>query len=137
SAWARQPVTQCRSGTLGRRIRCPPVFMMTYNPAYYCQLLEKAGFRKAKDLFAYRIEPSAGPLERLQRLARRTRRRLTDLRVRPITRGSLAADLPNVREVYNAAWQGNWGFVPMTPEDMAFIARRLKPLLDRDFSSLA
>jgi len=148
AGWARErglnilrgpanPSLNAEAGLLVEGFDAPPVFMMTYNPAYYCQLLEKAGFRKAKDLFAYRIEPSAGPLERLQRLARRTRRRMTDLRVRPITRGSLEADLPNVREVYNAAWQGNWGFVPMTREDMAFIARRLKPLLDRDFSSLA
>lgn len=148
AGWARErgltvlrgpanPSLNAEAGLLVEGFDAPPVFMMAYNPPYYCRLLESAGFRKAKDLFAYRIEPSAGPLERLQRLADRTRRRTTDLRIRPITRRSLAADLPKVREVYNAAWQGNWGFVPMTREEIAFMARRLKPLLDRDFSSLA
>ena len=131
------PSLNAEAGLLVDGFDAPPVFMMTYNPAYYGPLLEEAGFRKAKDLFAYRIEPSPEPLERLERLAERTRRRTTDLRVRPITRRTLAADLPKVREVYNAAWQGNWGFVPMTREEIAFMARRLRPLLDRDLSCLA
>jgi GNAT superfamily N-acetyltransferase len=41
-----------------------------------------------------------------------------------------------VREVYNAAWDKNWGFVPMTPEEMDFMAARLKPLLVPDFALL-
>ena len=39
------------------------------------------------------------------------------------------ADLAKIREVYNEAWEKNWGFVPMTPEEMDFMAKRLKPLL--------
>ena len=34
-----------------------------------------------------------------------------------------------MKEVYNAAWQDNWGFVPMTDAEMDFMAARLKPLL--------
>ena len=41
-----------------------------------------------------------------------------------------------MREVYNAAWEKNWGFVPMTPEEMDFMAERLKPLLVPDFALL-
>ena len=34
-----------------------------------------------------------------------------------------------MKEVYNAAWEDNWGFVPMTDAEMDFMAARLKPLL--------
>ena len=34
-----------------------------------------------------------------------------------------------MKEVYNAAWEDNWGFVPMTDAEMDFLAARLKPLL--------
>jgi len=44
-------------------------------------------------------------------------------------RKTLLADLGKLKEVYNAAWQANWGFVPMTDPEINFMADRLKPLL--------
>jgi hypothetical protein len=41
----------------------------------------------------------------------------------------LKGDLTKIKEVYNAAWQDNWGFVPMTDAEVDFMAARLKPLL--------
>jgi hypothetical protein len=114
-----------------------PVFMMTYNPPFYPALLEGAGFRKAKDLLAYWFDTGPEPQARLDRLADRVRRNVTDLVVRKISKRTLRADLPKVREVYNSAWEKNWGFVPMTDEEMDFMAGRLKPLLDEDFVFLA
>jgi hypothetical protein len=34
-----------------------------------------------------------------------------------------------VKQVYNAAWEHNWGFTPMTDAEIDFMAARLKPLL--------
>ncbi len=106
-----------------------PVVMMTYNPRYYPTLVEAWGLRKAKDLLAYWFPLEEKPLARLSRVADRLRKRETDLCVRNVSKGSLARDLPKMREVYNEAWEKNWGFVPMTPEEMDFMAARLKPLL--------
>ncbi|HYU07280.1 MAG TPA: hypothetical protein VEM77_08905 [Thermoplasmata archaeon] len=111
----------------------PPVLMMTYNPRYYVDLIEAAGFRKAKDLFAYWFEIGPEPLARFSRINERFRRRTADVEVRKVSKRSLKADLPMIREVYNEAWEKNWGFVPMTPEEMDFMASRLKPLLDENF----
>jgi hypothetical protein len=127
------PSLNDEAGLLVDGFGSPPVFMMTYNPSYYVQLLEGAGFRKAKDLLAYWFDVGPKPFERLTRLVDRVRRREPDILVRSITKKSLAADLPAVREVYNAAWEKNWGFVPMTGEEMDFMAGRLKPLLDAKF----
>ena len=131
------PSLNDEAGLLVDGFESPPVFMMTYNPSWYPALVEGAGFRKAKDLLAYWFDVAPKPFERLARLVERVRRREPDVAVRSITKKSLAADLPAVREVYNAAWEKNWGFVPMTDEEMDFMAGRLKPLLDEKFVFLA
>jgi hypothetical protein len=110
---------------------------MTYNPPYYATLLEGQGLRKAKDLLAYWFPLEEKPLERLSRIAERFRSRASDVAVRNVSKGSLAADLMKLREVYNEAWEKNWGFVPMTPEEMDFMAARLKPLLVEELLWLA
>jgi hypothetical protein len=130
------PSLNDEAGLLVDGFDSPPVFMMTYNPSYYVSLVEGAGFRKAKDLLAYWFDVGPEPLGRLARLVERLRRREPDVVVRSITKKSLAADLPAVREVYNSAWEKNWGFVPMTAEEMNFMAKRLKPLLDEEFAFL-
>ena len=130
------PSLNDEAGLLVEGFGSPPVFMMTYNPPYYVSLVEGAGFKKAKDLLAYWFDVGPEPFERLRRLVDRVRKREPDVVVRSISKKSLFADLPAVREVYNAAWEKNWGFVPMTAEEMDFMASRLKPLLDEEFAFL-
>jgi GNAT superfamily N-acetyltransferase len=123
------PTLNDEAGLLVDGFDSPPVLMMTYNPPSYAPMLEAMGFRKAKDLLAYWFPLEQKPLERLERIAERFRKREPDIVVRNVTKASLDADLPKIREVYNAAWEKNWGFVPMTPEELDFMAARLKPLL--------
>ena len=131
------PTLNDEAGLLVDAFDSPPILMMTYNPKFYPALVERAGFRKAKDLLAYWFEVGPGPLERLSRMARRVAAREPNLIVRNVSKKSLKEDLPRIREVYNAAWEKNWGFVPMTPEEMDFMAARLKPLLAEDLLFLA
>ncbi len=131
------PTLNDEAGLLVDGFDSSPVLMMTYNPRYYVDLVSGAGFAKVKDLLAYWFEIQPGPMARLARIAERIARREKDVVVRKISKKTLAADLPKIREVYNAAWEKNWGFVPMTPEEMDFMAKRLKPLVDEDFLFLA
>ena len=138
--WARQkgmhrvlgpmnPTTNDECGLLVEGFDSPPQFMMTYNPQYYAELIEAEGFRKAKDLLAYQIDVPNSPLERLARIADKTRKRHPELSFVPVRRKTLTADLGKIKRVYNAAWEANWGFVPMTDAELDFMAGRLKPLL--------
>jgi hypothetical protein len=127
------PSLNDEAGLLVEGFDSPPVLMMTYNPRYYVDLVDSAGFTKAKDLLAYWFEIGKEPLAHFMRINERFRKRNTDITVRKVTKKSLAADLPKIREVYNDAWEKNWGFVPMTPAEMDFMAARLKPLLDENF----
>jgi ribosomal protein S18 acetylase RimI-like enzyme len=138
--WARQqklknvqgpmnPTTNDECGLLVEGFDSAPVFMMTYNPRYYLALVEAEGFRKAKDLLAYHINLATLPMDRLSRIAEKVRARNPDLVFRPILKKTLDQDILKVKEVYNAAWGENWGFVPMTDAEVDFMAKRLKPLL--------
>ncbi|MGD1031467.1 MAG: N-acetyltransferase [Opitutaceae bacterium] len=123
------PTTNDECGLLIDGFDSSPIFMMTYNPRYYVDLVNAEGFRKAKDLLAYQMEVAKSPLDRLSRIADATKRRIPEVTFTPIRKSTLVRDLGKVKEVYNAAWQDNWGFVPMTDAEIDFMAERLKPLL--------
>ena len=122
--------TNEEAGLLVDGFDCPPVVMMPYNPPYYICLIEKAGFEVAKNLLALYLVQSDIPeflLKREERLAKRL-----NVNVRYIDMGDFDAELERVRQIYNAAWEKNWGFVPMTRAEIGHMASELKPLLKKD-----
>jgi GNAT superfamily N-acetyltransferase len=106
----------------------PPAIMMPHNPPYYGGLVEGAGLRKAKDLLAYRLVVTDPP-ERLVRGAARLARR-AGATLRPIDLRRLDVEVAVVRDIYNAAWSRNWGFVPATDAEFRHMARDMKRILD-------
>lgn len=114
-----------------------PIFMMPYNPQYYPELIERAGFQKLKDLLAYRIELNEGLLQRLDRIAAICRHRHPGLTFRHVDRSQIDQELKLIMAIYNTAWEDNWGFVPMTHEEIGFLAKRLKPIFQEQFVWLA
>ncbi len=110
-----------------------PYFMMTYNPPYYRELLEGAGFHKAKDLLAYRLSYTDVPEipERMRKIMDRLKRR-EGVVIRPLNMKRYKEELALFKDVYNHAWMDNWGFVPMTDAELDFMAAQLKPLVLSD-----
>jgi len=131
------PSTNEECGLLTLGFESPPVFMMSYNPPYYVGFLEAAGFTKAKDLLAFAFDLANAPNGRFERFAERFKEREPGITINPVTRRTLSAVLADVKEVYNAAWEANWGFVPMTDGEIEFLAARLKPLLTAGLAYLA
>jgi hypothetical protein len=115
----------------------PPVLMMTYNPPYYASLIEDAGLAPCKDLLAYFITLDNALQARFDRLSARALARMPGVSIRPINRRALPRDLAKIQEVYNAAWEDNWGHVPMTGAEIEFMATRLQPLLHPNLVLLA
>ena len=102
----------------------PPTVMMPYNLPYVAQLIEAAGYTKAKDLLAYLLDDTTPP-ERLVRGVARLQQ-LQNITIRPINRRRFRQELELLREVYNSAWERNWGFVPMTKEEIDHFAAQLR-----------
>ncbi|HEY0776772.1 MAG TPA: hypothetical protein VGD56_02280 [Gemmatirosa sp.] len=122
-----------------------PSIMMPYNPPYYAALIEGAGFHKAKDVLAYELsadslgvppnatEEEAAPYipERLRNFERLARERFGVV-VRPFDKANFDAEVKRIRDLYNGAWEANWGFVPFTEDEFDHLAKQLKPVADFD-----
>ncbi len=124
--------TNDECGTLIEGFDRPPVVLMTYNPPYYLDFLEEAGFEKAIDLLAW-IANLNDLVEnmpaKLQRVVGRVKQRY-GLHVRPVDMKNWDAEIQNIKKIYNSAWERNWGFVPMTDHEIEHLAANLKMILD-------
>lgn len=126
------PSTNDECGLLIEGFDSSPCLMMPYNPRYYPPLFEGFGLRKRIDLYAYLLEESFFHLVRLDRITERLRKREPQLHVRPINLRHFDEELKIIKEVYNQAWSRNWGFVPLTDEEINLLAKELKPLVVPD-----
>ena len=106
----------------------PAVILMPWNPGYYQGLLEQAGYAKAKDLWAWKIDVQKDVPEKVARIAEkvRTREKLT---VRPANLKDWDNEVRRIKDIYNQAWEKNWGFVPMTEREIEQLAKELKQIL--------
>jgi GNAT superfamily N-acetyltransferase len=116
-----------------------PVVLMPYNPPYYRDLIEAAGYDKAMDVksyyyhFAIEQPKVVKEVERLERLAERLSRRV-NAQVRSVDRRKLSDEFALFKEIYNDAWEKNWGFTPMTPRELDALVEGLGMIFDPDFA---
>ena len=118
----------------------PPIILQPWHPPYYRELLEGLGMTKTMDMWMWdlwlgklkqgnefdpMIEAAAKISEDKGVVVRKMRKR--DLR----------NEIARFMEVYNEAWSKNWGFVPITEDEIAFQAKNLKPLLVEDWAMIA
>lgn len=125
------PSTNYECGMLVEGFDSSPYVMMTHNPRYYPALMERLGLRKAKDLLAYARRVSDVTLEKAERVANKALE-MNRVKVRPIRMKAFQEDVELVWKVYNAAWERNWGFVPMTREEFLHEAAEMRQILVPD-----
>jgi GNAT superfamily N-acetyltransferase len=119
--------TNDECGLLIDGFETPPVVLMAHNPRYYVSLVEGAGFGKAKDFMAYRSTSDKLPqrlVDGVNLLARRYQitSRCLDMR-------RYEEEVALIKRLYNAAWEKNWGFVPMTDREIDHLAKQLRPVV--------
>jgi GNAT superfamily N-acetyltransferase len=131
------PSTNDECGLLIEGFDASPVLMMPYNPPYYQKLLEGCGLQKAKDLYADLMVDDGSIPDRLLRISNRITQRVPGLTIRPIELRKINEEVMRVKEVYNGAWQDNWGFVPLTDEEMNLMVKKMKPLVVPDLALFA
>ena len=116
------------AGVLAEGFDSPPQVMTPYTHPYYLDLLEGAGFRKVKDLYAWRFDWTRPP-PRAARSVERLRSR-SDVTVRPIRMRRYRQEIRAILDVFNDAWSENWGFVPVTGAEADNLADTLRPIVD-------
>ncbi len=115
------------TGLLVAGFDTPPMLMMPHDPPYLDARLQDAGYAKVRDLYAYIAETSTSlPPAATRIIARGLPANVT---LRMLRRKCLAADIASLVEIVNDGWSENWGFVPITQDEVAHVAKALRPLL--------
>lgn len=113
----------------------PPMVFMPHDPRYLPARVEAMGYAKAKDVVAYLQDVVPGFPEDVMRLVRRAEKR--GIRIRHIDMRRIDEEFQLVKDIFNDAWSGNWGFVPFTSAELTHMAKGLKPLLDPTWTAVA
>ena len=112
-----------------------PMLMTPYTPPYYHALMEAGGLEKSKDLYAYIKDIPESLPEKMLRVAAIAERR--GITVRPVDTSRFRDEMLVFREIYNDAWERNWGFIPLTEEEVAYLGERLKQIAVPELTIIA
>jgi len=125
------PSMNYEAGMLIEGFDYPPALMMAYNPPYYQQLVESCGFTKEKDLLAFLLDSDYRLPDWMDRLAKRIAQK-KGVHIRHVDPKDRDAEFALIREIYNDSWFGNWGFVPLSDNEMRDIQNSVKFFADPD-----
>jgi ribosomal protein S18 acetylase RimI-like enzyme len=126
----RGPVSPSMNDQCGMLVRgydSSPVFLMLYNPPYYNDLVLNSGHHIGQELLAWYIDQKIIDIGRLRKIADYIMKK-EGLSIRILNMKDFDNEIERIREIYNKAWEKNWGFVPMTRKEFDFLAKGLKPL---------
>ncbi|HRJ68118.1 MAG TPA: hypothetical protein PK812_00800 [Beijerinckiaceae bacterium] len=110
----------------------PPMLMVPWHPEYLLRLIEACGFGPVRDLFYFKIAIGTAELEEVSRRLRLPKWRL-NYTIRKLDRRHPSREIDILREVYNDAWQNNWGFIPLLEADLAAFKTQLRPFMHPDY----
>ncbi len=125
------PTSNYECGLLVEGFDDPPQVMMTYNPAYYVSLFEHMNLTKAKDLLAYNMSVDATFPPEIEKVAKFALAK-GNVKCRFLNKKKLDEEIEKMYQVYESAWENNWGFIPPTRREFFHTAHALKPLIEED-----
>jgi GNAT superfamily N-acetyltransferase len=114
----------------------PPTVMMGHHRAWYERLITGLGYAGIKDMHAWQL-PIARPFpELVQRIVAFSERN-PKLVTRPVDKSKFDSEAAIILDILNDAWSDNWGFVPLTPLEIAYVAKKLKPIIFNNLVRIA
>jgi len=132
--------TNDECGVLVEGFERPAIILTDWTHRYYPGLLEGAGLDKAMDTLMWELYNDAGQVSDVHPAIWKMAEEVQSehgIVVRPMRKKNLEAEIGRFLEVYNAAWERNWGFVPLTEGEVRHYAKQLKPLLDENWAFIA
>ena len=113
-----------------------PVIMMGHHPAQYAAWIEAAGYGRAKTLYTYDLDIKVDFPPLVKRIVKSGLRneRIT---MRRVDKSRWDEDAAAILSILNDAWSQNWGFVPLTPEEVAYTGKKLRPIIHEDLNMIA
>lgn len=117
--------------------RTPQILENWHHP-YLAPLLEGVGLLKEMDLLKWSLHVT-GRREVMPIIFDLAERLEPEhgITIRGMRRRDLQAEIERFMELYNAAWERNWGFVPLTDAEVRHYAKELRPILDENWAMVA
>lgn len=123
-------------GLLVEGFDTPPTIMLGHNSPLYRAWIEAEGYRPVKKLYNYAVEIIDGfpPLvNRIVAAGERNER----IRIRRVDKSRFDAEARLIMGILNDAWSDNWGFVPLTDSEIAYVGKKLKDIVFEDLIRVA
>ena len=123
-------------GLLIEGFETPPTIMLGHNSPLYRGWIEAAGYHPVKQLrnFAVDIADGFPPLvNRIVAAGEKNER----IRIRRVDKRQFDAEARLIMGILNDAWSDNWGFVPLTDSEIAYIGKKLKDIVFEDLIRVA
>ncbi len=127
------PSTNDECGLLVDGFETRPAILTAQNPPYYAALVEACGYHKERDLLAYDFSADQEVRPAIVRISGRLEES-GEFRLREIDLRRFESEIEVSRGIYNAAWERNWGFVPLDVDEFHWKARHLRSLIDPRFA---
>ena len=113
-----------------------PTMLMGHHPAHYRGWIEAAGFSPAKSLLTYELDITQDFPPLIRRIVQSGDRNAR-ISIRPVDKSRWDEDLAIVLAILNDAWSDNWGFVPFTDREIAYAAKKMKPIVYEPLNMIA
>ena len=123
-------------GLLVEGFETPPTIMLGHNSPLYQGWIEAEGYRPVKKLFNYAVDIVDGfpPLvNRIVAAGEKNER----IRIRRVDKRKFDAEAQLIMGILNDAWSDNWGFVPLTDSEIAYVGKKLKDIVFEDLIRVA
>ena len=114
----------------------PPTVMMGHHRPEYAQWINAAGYTKAKDLLTYAVDIATWNDPLINRLIAAGERN-PRIKIRMVDKSKFKEEAEIILGLLNDAWSDNWGFVPLTPAEIAYAGKKLKPVIYKELVRIA
>jgi GNAT superfamily N-acetyltransferase len=130
--------TNHECGLLVEGFELRPQILENWHHPYYAELLEGCGLHKEMDLLKWslHVRGRSDVLPVLFELADKLEPE-HGITIRGMRKRDMTGEISRFMEIYNAAWERNWGFVPLTDAEIEHYAAELKPILDENWAMVA
>lgn len=107
-----------------------PCIANPHNRDYYGAIYERIGLQKAMDWYAYWLQNDGPCPPTIQAITDRFVKRHPQLSLRQADGSQFDRELELFYEIYNDAWEHNWGHVHLEREEFMFTGKGLKQVIN-------
>lgn len=108
-----------------------PTVMLGHNGPQYQAWIENAGFEPVKQMLNYGVPITDGFPPIVNRIVAAGKKN-SRINIRHVDKSRFDEEARIIMGILNDAWSDNWGFVPLSDEEIAHVGKKLKPLVFED-----